>query len=117
MSVSRSSGGIAGRSADIRCQAGTFRIIAGDIVQSRPLSLNRRGRCHSRPEKRLTHGLIVTGFSLSDHQLFCDDAALGAIAEEVGTPAYVYSASVIRQRYEELDRAFRGHPHAIHYAL
>jgi diaminopimelate decarboxylase len=42
---------------------------------------------------------------------------LPAIAAEVGTPAYVYSAPAIRAAYRELDTALAPWPHAIHYAL
>jgi diaminopimelate decarboxylase len=42
---------------------------------------------------------------------------LDAIASSVGTPAYVYSAPVIRAAYQELDRALDTVPHALHYAL
>jgi len=35
----------------------------------------------------------------------------------VGTPVYVYSAALVRQRFGELDRAFEGYPHRLHYAL
>ena len=44
-------------------------------------------------------------------------APLAAIAAEVGTPAYVYSAPAIRTAYRELDAALAEWPHAIHYAL
>ncbi len=57
------------------------------------------------------------GFFLDKHTLVCDGQSLEAIAREVGTPCYVYSAPAIRARYQELDAAFAGHPHAIHYAL
>jgi diaminopimelate decarboxylase len=40
-----------------------------------------------------------------------------SIVEAVGTPAYVYSARAIRSAYTEIDEAFAGYPHAIHYAL
>jgi diaminopimelate decarboxylase len=43
--------------------------------------------------------------------------SLTAIAAAVGTPLYVYSAALIRERYRALDDAFGGYPHAIHYAL
>lgn len=49
--------------------------------------------------------------------LVCDGRSLEAIAGEIGTPCYVYSAPAIRGRYRELAAAFAGHPHAIHYAL
>ncbi len=35
----------------------------------------------------------------------------------MGTPVYVYSAALVRQRFGELDRAFEGYPHRLHYAL
>ena len=42
---------------------------------------------------------------------------LTEIAEKVGTPAYVYNAEIIRQRYRALDQAFAGIPHSICYAI
>lgn len=47
----------------------------------------------------------------------CDGVSLAALAEQFGTPLYVYSAPVIRERYQDLDRAFATHPHRLHYAL
>ena len=40
-----------------------------------------------------------------------------AIAEEFGTPVYVYDAEKIRSQYNKLDQAFSGFPHHLHYAL
>ncbi|MGE5245996.1 MAG: diaminopimelate decarboxylase [Betaproteobacteria bacterium] len=60
----------------------------------------------------------MTGFApLDDHRLACDRVPLASIADAVGTPVYVYSAETIRARYRELDAAFGGYPHALHYAL
>ena len=42
---------------------------------------------------------------------------LAAIAAAEGTPVYVYSAALLRERYRAIEAAFRGYPHAIHYAL
>jgi diaminopimelate decarboxylase len=42
---------------------------------------------------------------------------LAPIAAAEGTPLYVYSAELLRERYRDLDAAFAGYPHAIHYAL
>jgi len=42
---------------------------------------------------------------------------LAAIAAAEGTPVYVYSAAVLRERYRAIDAAFGGYPHAVHYAL
>jgi diaminopimelate decarboxylase len=43
--------------------------------------------------------------------------SLADIAAAAGTPLYVYSAALLRERYRALDAAFAGYPHAIHYAL
>jgi diaminopimelate decarboxylase len=59
----------------------------------------------------------VLGFSSHSQELACDGVALSAIAEAAGTPVYVYSAAVIRERYDSIDRAFGGYPHRLHYAL
>ena len=49
--------------------------------------------------------------------LVCDGVPLAAIAAAEGTPLYVYSAAVLRERYQAIDGAFHGYPHALHYAL
>jgi diaminopimelate decarboxylase len=58
-----------------------------------------------------------TGFHISSGTLACDGVPLTAIADAVGTPVYVYSAALIRERYRALDDAFGDYPHAVHYAL
>jgi diaminopimelate decarboxylase len=42
---------------------------------------------------------------------------LRAIAERVGTPAYVYSTNLIRAQYHALDDALQGIPHRICYSV
>ena len=49
----------------------------------------------------------MSGFQEKDGVLHVDDLSLRAIANEYGTPAYVYSAGVIRAQYEALARAMR----------
>ncbi len=49
--------------------------------------------------------------------LVCDGVSLAAIAGDVGTPVYVYSAAALRERFRAIDKAFADYPHAIHYAL
>jgi diaminopimelate decarboxylase len=58
-----------------------------------------------------------TGFSHTHQGLVCDGVSLSAIADHVGTPLYVYSAADIRARFQEIDDAFQGYPHSLHYAL
>jgi diaminopimelate decarboxylase len=57
------------------------------------------------------------GFFRLDHDLVCDGVPLAAIAAGAGTPVYVYSAALLRERYRAIDEAFGGYPHALHYAL
>jgi diaminopimelate decarboxylase len=59
----------------------------------------------------------VIGFSRTTQELACDGVSLSAIAQAEGTPVYVYSAPLLRQRYRQLDEAFGDYPHAIHYAF
>ena len=47
----------------------------------------------------------------------CGGVPLAAVAEEVGTPVYVYSAPAIRERVRRFRDAFGAWPHAVHYAL
>jgi diaminopimelate decarboxylase len=49
--------------------------------------------------------------------LHCEDIALPKLAEQHGTPLYVYSATAIRERYEAFDDAFRELPHTICYSV
>lgn len=47
----------------------------------------------------------------------CGGVPLAAVAAEVGTPVYVYSAPAIRERVRRFRDAFGAWPHAVHYAL
>ncbi len=49
--------------------------------------------------------------------LYCENAALPQLAARYGTPLYVYSAAMIRQRYDAFDRAFGDLPHTICYSV
>ena len=49
--------------------------------------------------------------------LHCEDVALSKLAEQHGTPLYVYSATTIRERYDAFDNAFRDLPHTICYSV
>ncbi len=62
-------------------------------------------------------GVLTSGFARVDGALACEGVSLERIATEVGTPAYVYSASVVRDRYQRLDAALAPLPHRIHYTL
>jgi diaminopimelate decarboxylase len=49
--------------------------------------------------------------------LYCEGVSLARIADEFGTPAYVYSRASIEAAYRRLDRAFGSLPHTICYAM
>jgi diaminopimelate decarboxylase len=49
--------------------------------------------------------------------LHCEDVDLEKLAAQHGTPLYVYSAAMIRERYDAFDAAFRQQPHTICYSV
>jgi diaminopimelate decarboxylase len=59
----------------------------------------------------------VIGFARVAQQLVCDGVPLAAIAQAEGTPLYVYSGAMLRDRYRAIDSAFGAYPHRLHYAL
>ncbi|MEO6526821.1 MAG: diaminopimelate decarboxylase [Gemmatimonadaceae bacterium] len=61
--------------------------------------------------------VLTSGFARVDGALACEGVPLERIAREVGTPAYVYSASMVRDRYLRLDAALSALPHRVHYTL
>jgi diaminopimelate decarboxylase len=52
-----------------------------------------------------------------DGTLSCEGVPLDRIAADVGTPAYVYSAAMVRDRYARIDGALAPLPHRVHYTL
>lgn len=52
-----------------------------------------------------------------DGDLYMEQVPLRKIAEQFGTPAYVYSESAIRAAYSTFDAAFAGQAHSICYAV
>jgi diaminopimelate decarboxylase len=59
----------------------------------------------------------VHSFRYRDGQLHCEDVDLVRIAEELGTPTYVYSAGTILDHYARLDAALAPLDHLICYAV
>jgi diaminopimelate decarboxylase len=62
-------------------------------------------------------GVLTSGFARVEGTLACEGVPLDRIAREVGTPTYVYSTAMVRDRYQRLDAAIAGVPHRIHYTL
>jgi diaminopimelate decarboxylase len=57
------------------------------------------------------------GLTRNGAALYLGGVSLTAIAEQVGTPVYVYNAEAIRERYRALHTALGGMPHRICYAV
>jgi hypothetical protein len=59
----------------------------------------------------------VHGFYYKNDSLHCEEVELYTLAEEYGTPLYVYSAATILDRYRRLDAALNGVTHEVAYAV
>src|SRR5918996_5709049 len=56
-------------------------------------------------------------FHYRDQEMFAEEVPLKRIAEEVGTPAYVYCLATLRRHYKVFDRAFAKVPHIICFSV
>jgi diaminopimelate decarboxylase len=56
-------------------------------------------------------------FGYRDGVLYCEGADLEALADEYGTPLYVYSRGTIEDHYRRLDGALEGLDHMVAYAV
>lgn len=52
-----------------------------------------------------------------DNDLYIEKVSLKTIAEQFGTPCYVYSRAVIENNWRAFDQAFFFIPHRICYAV
>jgi len=49
--------------------------------------------------------------------LHCEEVPLESLADKLGTPVYVYSSTMIDERYRQFDRAFSEFPHTVCYSV
>lgn len=56
-------------------------------------------------------------FEYRDEKLHCEDVPLSTIADEVGTPVYVYSTATLTRHFRVFDEAFAGLDHLICYSV
>ena len=59
----------------------------------------------------------MSSFHRLEGVLHSSGVPLVDLAARFGTPLYAYSADMIAARYREVDEAFSGYPHTLHYAL
>jgi diaminopimelate decarboxylase len=74
----------------------------------------------SRPQERppaFTYSRNDRSRPKAQRELLADAVPLAALAERYGTPLYVYSATAIRQRYQQFDEAFSVCEHTICYSV
>lgn len=73
-----------------------------------------------RPQERppaFTYRPSAAGIPDQQLEMHADAMPLGKLADRFGTPLYVYSASTIRERYQQFDRAFASCEHTICYSV
>jgi diaminopimelate decarboxylase len=56
-------------------------------------------------------------FEYRESELHCEGVPLRKIADEVGTPVYIYSEETLRRHVRVFDEAFQSVPHLICYAV
>jgi diaminopimelate decarboxylase len=64
--------------------------------------------------RQAKHGILRRKGPLVLH---CEDVPVPKLVEQYGTPLYIYSATMIRERYDAFDGAFREVPHKICYSV
>lgn len=56
-------------------------------------------------------------FDYKSGELFAEDVAIADIAEQFGTPTYVYSRATLERHWKAFDDAFSGQAHCVCYAV
>jgi diaminopimelate decarboxylase len=59
----------------------------------------------------------VNHFHYRNDSLYCEEVPLARIAEEVGTPTYVYSRATLERHYRVFDEALAGIDHLVCYSV
>lgn len=59
----------------------------------------------------------MNAFNFKDNTLHAEHVALNQIAENFGTPCYVYSKSALTQAFERFDTGFKGTNHLVCFAV
>ncbi len=56
-------------------------------------------------------------FNYQNGQLHCEQVSLQTLAEQYGTPLYVYSRATLERHWKAFDSALAEHPHLVCYAV
>jgi len=75
----------------------------------------RKGRPPAFSYQQIRKGLLWR--RSAESILHCDQVSLNRLADRLGTPLYIYSASAIRDHVRAFERAFRKVPHTVCYSV
>jgi len=56
-------------------------------------------------------------FNFRDGNLYAEEIAVAELAEQFGTPCYIYSKATLERHWDAFDKGLRNHPHLICYAV
>ena len=56
-------------------------------------------------------------FQYQHHQLMAENLPIKQLAEQFGTPLYIYSKATLERHWHAFDKAFGEHPHLVCYAV
>ena len=56
-------------------------------------------------------------FEYKDGELYCENVTITTLAEEYGTPLFVYSRATLERHWHAFDSALAGHDHLVCYAV
>ncbi len=56
-------------------------------------------------------------FEYRDNELWCEEVPIADIAEQVGTPFYVYSVRTLKRHFDVFDSAFSALPHIVCFSV
>jgi len=56
-------------------------------------------------------------FQYQHHQLMAENLPVKQLAEQFGTPLYIYSKATLERHWHAFDKAFSEHPHLVCYAV
>ncbi len=74
-------------------------------------------RQQRNPEKNNSVTSIMNPFSYRDRQLYAENVRLADIAQQLGTPCYVYSRAALEDRFRAFADALKGRDHLVCYAV
>ncbi|HEY0161653.1 MAG TPA: diaminopimelate decarboxylase, partial [Edaphobacter sp.] len=81
--------------------------------------MSRRKRAPAVLKKKTAAAPTVAArpFAYRNRTLHCDGVSLASLAEQHGTPLYIYSASQITERFQLFQKSFASRSHTVCYAV